>query len=105
MNVQPEHVHLLVNLSRSCAIEDVAKSLKGESSHWISHNNIIPGKFSWQTGYGAFSVGYKHFENVIAYINNQDKHHERVAFLIEYETLLHKYGYTNFQTDKSAVED
>ena len=104
LNVQPEHVHLLVNLSRTCAIEEVAKSRKGESSHWINHNNIIPGKFSWQTGYGAFSVSYTHYKNVMAYINNQDKHHQRVTFTTEYEALLRKYGCTNFQTDKSVFE-
>jgi putative transposase len=54
LNVKPEHVHLLVKLSRTCAVEEVAKLLKGESSHWINHNNVIPQKFSWQTGYGAF---------------------------------------------------
>jgi REP element-mobilizing transposase RayT len=54
LNVQPEHVHLLVNFSRTSAIEEVAKLFKEESSHWINHSNVIPGKFSWQTGYGAF---------------------------------------------------
>ncbi len=105
LNVQPEHVHLLVNLSRTSAIEEVAKLLKGESSHWINHSNVIPGKFSWQTGYGAFSVSYTHFKNVIAYINAQDEHHQRAAFLTEYETLLQKCRSTNFQTDKSDLED
>ena len=105
LNVQPEHVHLLVNLSRTSAIEELAKLLKGESSHWINHNNVIPEKFSWQTGYGAFSVSYMHFKNVIVYINNQDKHHQRATFLMEYETLLHKYGYANLQTAKSVFED
>ena len=105
LNVQPEHVHLLVKLSRTSAIEELAKLLKGESSHWINHNNVIPGKFSWQIGYGAFSVSYTHYKNVIVYINNQDKHHERATFMTEYETLLHQCGYTNFQTDKSVFED
>ena len=105
LNVQPEHVHLLVNLSRTSAIEELAKLLKGESSHWINHNNIIPAKFSWQTGYGAFSVSYTHYKNVIVYINNQDKHHQRATFMMEYETLLHQCGYTNFQTDKSVFDD
>jgi REP element-mobilizing transposase RayT len=105
LNVQPEHVHMLVNLSRTSAIEELAKLLKGESSHWINHNNVIPEKFSWQTGYGAFSVSYMHFKNVIVYINNQDKHHQRATFLMEYETLLHKYGYANLQTAKSVFED
>ena len=104
LNVQPEHVHLLVDLSRTCAIEEVAKLLKGESSHWINHNNIIQGKFSWQTGYGAFSVSYMHFKNVITYINNQDKHHQRTTFMAEYETLMSNYGWSNTQTDKSVFE-
>ena len=104
LNVQAEHVHLLVDLPRTRAVEDVAKLLKGESSHWISHNNIIPEKFSWQTGFGAFSVSYTHYKNVAAYIKNQDKHHERVAFLTERVTLLRKYGYPNVQTGKSVFE-
>ncbi len=105
LNVQPEHVHLLVKLLRTCAIDEVAKLLKGESSHWINHNNVIPGKFSWQTGYGVFSVSYTQSKNVIAYINNQDKHHQRATFMMEYEAFMHKCGYSNLQTDKSVFED
>jgi REP element-mobilizing transposase RayT len=105
LNVQPEHVHLLTNLSRAQTIEDVAKQLKGESSHWINHNDVIAGKFSWQTGYGAFSVSYTHYKEVVAYINNQDEHHKRVTFMDEYKALLLKYGYTQAEADELARAD
>lgn len=105
LNIQPEHVHLLINLSRSQTIEDVAKQLKGESSHWINHNDVLAGKFSWQTGYGAFSVSYTHYNNVAAYINNQDEHHKRVTFIDEYKALMLKYGYTQEEADESASAD
>lgn len=105
LNVQPDHVHLLSNLSRSQTIEDVTKQLKGESSHWINHNDVIAGKFSWQTGYGAFSVSYTHYKEVVGYINNQDQHHERVTFLDEYKALMLKYGYSQAEADESASAD
>ena len=105
LNVQPEHIHLLTNLSRSQTIEDVTKQLKGESSHWINHNDVIAGKFSWQTGYGAFSVSYTHYKEVVAYINNQDEHHKRVTFLDEYKALMLKYGYSQAEADESASTD
>jgi putative transposase len=102
LNVQPEHMHLLVKLSRSQTIEDVVKQLKGESSHWINHDDMIAGKFSWQTGYGAFSVSYTHRNNVIAYIDGQADHHQRVTFSDEYKALLLRYGYTQLEADESA---
>ena len=102
LNIQPEHVHLLIKLSQRQTVEDVAKMLKGESSHWINLHNIIEPKFAWQTGYGAFSVSYTHYKDVVAYINNQDEHHKRVSFIEEYKTLLRKYGFTETETDESV---
>ena len=58
LNVQPEHIHILVKLPHDQRIEDLVKLLKGESSHWINQSDMLPGKFSWQTGYAAFSVAY-----------------------------------------------
>lgn len=102
LNVQPEHVHLLVNIGRSQTIEGIAKMLKGESSHWLNHNDVTSGKFSWQTGYGAFSVSYTHRNDVVGYIENQDEHHRRVSFAEEYRNLLRKYGFTGAETDESV---
>jgi len=93
-DVQPEHVHLLVSLSRSQRMEDITKLIKGESSHWINTNDLVPGKFAWQTGYWAGSVCYQHKDTVKRYIEGQDEHHRRKSFVEEFEEVLRDYGYS-----------
>jgi putative transposase len=102
LNVQMEHVHALINLSSNQKVEDVVKLLKGESSHWINDENMIAQKFSWQRGYGAFSVSPSHYERLKLYINNQDEHHRRKTFAEEYQTILRKYGFSEAETDESV---
>jgi len=99
LNVQPEHVHLLMLLGRDQKIEDIAKLLKGESSHWINQNNIIKPKFSWQTGYAAFSVSYQNIGAVRRYIEGQDEHHRRKSFEEEFEEMLRKSGYSDTEIE------
>ncbi len=94
LNVQPEHVHALVKLEHDQRIEDVVKFLKGESSHWINHEDILPGKFSWQTGYAAFSVAYGGIDAVRHYIRNQDEHHRQKSFAEELGLMLEEAGYS-----------
>lgn len=93
LDVQPEHVHALVRLFHDQRIEDVSKLLKGESSHWINQNDIIPRKFSWQTGYAAFSVDHKGVDVVKEYILNQDAHHKRKSWTEEVQNMLREAGY------------
>jgi REP element-mobilizing transposase RayT len=45
--VNPEHVHVLIDLPTNLCIEDVMQLLKGGSSHWINESNLQPGKFGW----------------------------------------------------------
>ncbi|MEX1140305.1 MAG: IS200/IS605 family transposase [Bacteroidota bacterium] len=92
--IQPEHVHLLASLSRSQRIEDVAKLLKGESSHWINHGSLLRHKFSWQRGYWAGSVCYQHVDRVKSYIANQQEHHRQKSFREEFMALLREEGYS-----------
>ena len=54
VNGMPEHVHSLFLLNPKKRIIEVLQQVKGGSSHTITHNNLIAGKFSWQTGYAAF---------------------------------------------------
>jgi putative transposase len=93
IGVQKEHIHVLVTMRSDQNINDVVKLLKGESSHWINSENIIKPKFSWQRGYGAFSVSPSHVEAVRAYIKNQDEHHRKKSYIEEIADLLVKYGY------------
>ena len=45
--VNPNHVHVLIDLPTNLCIEDGMQLLKGGSSHWINENNLLPGKFGW----------------------------------------------------------
>jgi len=48
--------------------------------------------FSWQEGYGAFSVSASQTEGVVRYIENQREHHAKRSFDEEFVELLKKYG-------------
>ena len=54
----PDHVHLLVSLSRELSIADTLRIVKANSSKWI--HGMFPDRhqFTWQSGYGAFSVSH-----------------------------------------------
>jgi len=90
----PEHVHFLIELPVDRTIQDIVKLLKGSSSHWINHNDIIRHKFSWGIGYAVFTVSGKNVEKVKKYIQRQKEHHQKVTFNDEYMRFL--------QTDKSV---
>jgi len=92
LRVQPEHIHTLINLPSNQLLADYMKNLKGESSSWINKNNLFTTKFSWQRGFGAFSVSASNHDQVKNYIKNQDEHHRRKTFKEEYEEWQKKYG-------------
>ena len=68
------------------------QAVKGDSSKWINDKKFVPGRFSWQEGYGAFSYSKSHVSNVIQYIQNQEQHHRTRTFIEEYHDLLQKFG-------------
>ena len=49
-------------------------------------------KFSWQDGYGAFTVGYRELDIVYKYILNQKTHHKSGNFKEEYMGMLTEHG-------------
>src|SRR6476619_4582074 len=49
-----DHVHALLLLPPSLPLSKAIQLLKGNSSKWL--NETTGNKFSWQEGYGAFSV-------------------------------------------------
>jgi putative transposase len=95
INVQPEHIHLLIDLPANVCLSDFTKMIKGSSSHWMNEQNLIQGKFSWQRGYGAFSVSASQLDVVKKYIRNQDEHHKRKTFEEEYQEWKKNYGFFN----------
>jgi len=88
INGMPDHIHILISMNPKRPIADIIKQLKGASSHWVNQQNIISEKFSWQTGYGVFSVSESQIAKVKAYILNQKKHHQKTSFKEEYQQFM-----------------
>lgn len=75
INGMPDHVHLLFWQNHKMSIIDIIKQVKGNTSHWINEQKLIPYKFVWQRGFAAFSVSESHLERIFQYIKNQKRHH------------------------------
>jgi len=90
--VNADHVHVLIDLPTHLSIEEVAKLLKGSSSHWINKNRVIAQRFSWGRGYGAFSVSQSMVSTLSKYIAGQEEHHRQKSFVEEYEGFIKAYG-------------
>ncbi|MBL7066349.1 MAG: IS200/IS605 family transposase [Candidatus Marinimicrobia bacterium] len=88
INGTSDHVHQLFLLSREVSIAQVMKSIKGETSHWINQEDLVQLKFSWQVGYGAFSVSESDVGKVERYIRTQEEHHRKMTFKEEYEQFM-----------------
>ncbi len=88
INGMPDHVHLLLNCKPDVNLSNLVKEIKEHSTKFINDKKIIPGKFYWQGGFGAFSVGRRDIPNVIRYIKNQEEHHSKKNFKDEYLEFL-----------------
>jgi putative transposase len=86
-----DHVHVLSALSRTSSPADMVKEIKRGSSLWIKSKSSELAEFSWQNGYGMFSIGSSQIPVVKEYIATQEDHHQRISFQDEFRTLLRRY--------------
>lgn len=84
-----DHVHVLFSLARTATVADVVEEMKKSSSKWMKRGGVRA--FSWQAGYGAFSIGQSQLSAVIDYIQQQERHHQRRSFQEELRELLNRY--------------
>jgi putative transposase len=87
-----DHVHLAIRLSRTVTAAELTGKLKTVSSKWIKAKFPRLDDFSWQSGYGAFSLGPSQLSALLHYIDTQEEHHKRKTFQEEYREILGKYG-------------
>jgi putative transposase len=87
-----EHAHALLSLPSTISIAKAIQLIKGGSSKWISDTFPSLKDFTWQVGYGAFSVSISHVDETINYIKNQKEHHRHKTFQEEYLAFLKKHG-------------
>ena len=87
-----DHVHILASLPKTMKLIDFVRTIKSESSKWIKKLGGEYLKFSWQDGYGAFSVSSSLLNITASYIRNQSEHHRTKTFIEEYKAILEEYG-------------
>ena len=83
------HMHLLIVLPPDMAAAKAVQVLKANSSRWLREHGV---DFSWQEGYGAFSVSSPNKHAVIDYIEHQAEHHSNRSYESEFEAMLRKSG-------------
>ena len=88
----PDHIHILLSLPATLSVSRAIQIIKGNSSKWINDTFKISDPFSWQKGYGAFSVSLSILQDTIHYIRNQAAHHRRRSFKEEYIDFLNRNG-------------
>jgi putative transposase len=85
------HVHILCLLSRNYAIREIIQKAKANSSSWAKTLGGRFMKFSWQSGYGVFSIHASQIEPIRKYIQTQAEHHRKKTFQEEYLEILREY--------------
>jgi len=91
VNGMPDHIHAFIGLKPPMPISDIVRDIKNNSSNFINDKGLVPGHFSWQEGYGAFSYSHSHINKVFQYILNQEQHHMKKTFRQEYIGFLKKF--------------
>src|SRR5690606_37313756 len=77
INSVPDHIHILFRLSKNYALAKIVENVKKDSSKWMKQKGEKD--FTWQIGYGAFSVSASKVEVVSNYILRQKEHHKKIS--------------------------
>ena len=73
LNCVPDHVHILLVIPPKLTVSMAINGLKGLSSHEMKPYRQ---DFTWQHGYGIFTLRYSDLPMVEEYVKNQEKHHK-----------------------------
>ena len=87
-----DHVHIVTTLPRTVSQAQLVEQIKKASSKWIKTLDTRYRGFSWQRGYGAFSVSPSQLDAVLRYIEVQQEHHRTRTFQEEYREVLRRHG-------------
>ncbi len=96
------HIHVLVQLSKTVSVAELVEILKTRSSVWMKSGNLQMNNFFWQNGYAVFAVEHCSVIGVARYIANQHEHHDKISFEEEYRSLLRE---NDIQFDEVYVWD
>ena len=100
INSVDDHVHVLCQLSKNLAACKLVEEVKKSSSKWMKEQGVSG--FTWQNGYGLFSVSQSNVDAVRKYIEGQAEHHRKRDFKEEFREFCQKY---NVPLDERYVWD
>jgi len=99
VNSVSDHLHVLFRLSKNFALAKIVEEVKKQSSKWMKELRKGNSKFSWQSGYGAFSVSSSKIEVVKKYITHQKEHHRKHSYQEEVEEFLKNYNIIEYDPE------
>jgi REP element-mobilizing transposase RayT len=82
------HIHILCDILKTLPIAKLIEEIKSSSSKWIKTKGQKYQEFSWQQGYGAFTVSPCQKNLLCNYISKQKQHHKAIGFENEFRELL-----------------
>ena len=100
LNGTSDHIHLLAKLRPDCALSSVLRDLKANATGWMHDVFPLLKNFSWQRGYGAFTVSQASVADVCQYIARQKEHHRNISFRDEFIQFLKE---NNIQYDERFI--
>jgi predicted NAD/FAD-dependent oxidoreductase len=62
-----------------------------KAAAWVKEHGDNHRSFSWQAGYGAFTLGISQLPTLLRYIDNQEEHHRKRSFRDEFREFLTRY--------------
>ena len=86
-----DHVHIVCELSPTVTIAKLVEHVKAETSKWAKKTSSGSPTFTWQAGYGAFSVSRSNLDRVVNYVERQEEHHKRHSYQEEFRELCQKH--------------
>ena len=86
------HIHAACTLPRTLSQSDLIEKIKPPASKWMKEQGPAYTGFSWQNGYGIFSVSRSRVQKLVDYIDNQEEHHRHKTFKEEFLEFLDKCG-------------
>jgi REP-associated tyrosine transposase len=101
INGMPDHVHILAKLRQDKPVSNMIRDFKANSSGWM--HSVFPElrDFSWQNGYGAFTVNSSGIETIRRYIADQQLHHQNRSYRNEFVELLNE---NNVEFDEKYLD-
>ena len=83
-----DHIHVFVEIPATIAISELARQMKGSSSHLANSLSGPIRGFGWDDSYGAFTVGVRQLNKVKYYVDHQRDHHRDGTLHTDFELTM-----------------